>query len=143
MWNGYSSYQFVYGKNPNLPNVLVDEPPCLSNSTFSETFAKHINALHEARKSFLETENSERIRRALCHKIRTSCENFEHGDKVYYKRENSNKWHGPGTVICKDGKIIFVRHGGVFVRVSTNRLLKNKYYLTWTKLLLISRRLQS
>ena len=39
-----------------------------------------------------------------------------------YKRNNSDKWHGPGTVIGKDGKQILVRHGGVYVRVHTCQL---------------------
>ena len=43
---------------------------------------------------------------------------------VSYKRENSNKWKGPGFVIGQDGKIIFVRHGSIYVRVSANRIMK-------------------
>ena len=26
MWHGYSSYQLVFGKNPNLPNIMTDNP---------------------------------------------------------------------------------------------------------------------
>ena len=36
----------------------------------------------------------------------------------------SNKWKGPGIVIGQDGKAVFVRHGSVYVRVSSNRLTK-------------------
>ena len=36
----------------------------------------------------------------------------------------SNKWKGPGIVIGQDGKVVFVRHGSVYVRVSPNRLTK-------------------
>ena len=38
---------------------------------------------------------------------------------------------GPGTVLFQDGKVVFVRHGSVFVRVSPNRLQKVKSY--WTE----------
>ena len=49
---------------------------------------------------------------------------FESGEMVYYKRDGSTKWLGPGKVIFQDGRLVFVRHGGVYVRVSTNRLIK-------------------
>ena len=72
----------------------------------------------------MKAESSERIRRALMYKIRANSEKSESGDKVSYKRENSNKWKGPGFVIGQDGKIIFVRHGSIYVRVSANRIMK-------------------
>ena len=31
---------------------------------------------------------------------------------------------GPGKVVFQDGRVVFVRHGGIFVRVSPNRLIK-------------------
>ena len=46
------------------------------------------------------------------------------GDLVFYKREGREKWLGPGKVVFQDGKVVFVRHGSVFVRVSPNRLCK-------------------
>jgi hypothetical protein len=49
---------------------------------------------------------------------------YRHGDRVYYKRDGQDKWIGPGKVIFQDGRVVFVRHGGVFVRVSPNRLIK-------------------
>ena len=77
-------------------------------------------------KAFIETESDERIRRALRSKVRASETRFENGDRVYYKRENQNtKWLGPGKVVFQDGKIVFIRHGGVFVRVSPNRIIKS------------------
>jgi transposase InsO family protein len=69
MWNGFSSYQLVLGRNPNLPNIVTDAPPALEGLTKSEIFAKHLNTLHAARKAFVESEACERIRRALRSKI--------------------------------------------------------------------------
>ena len=43
---------------------------------------------------------------------------------MFFKREGHDRWLGPGKVICQDGKLIFVRHGGSIVRVSPNRLIK-------------------
>ncbi len=32
------------------------------------------------------------------------------------------RWLGPAKVVLQDGKVVFVRHGSVVVRISTNRL---------------------
>ena len=39
-------------------------------------------------------------------------------------RKGSKKWLGPAKVVFQDDKVIFIRHGGVMVRVSPNRLMK-------------------
>lgn len=124
MWNGYSSYQLVFGQNPNLPNIMSDSVPALDGCTASEVLAKHLNALHSARRAFMQTEACERIRRALRSKVRAAEQVFENGDEVYYKRDGRERWLGPGKVVFQDGKVIFIRHGGIFVRVSPNRVTK-------------------
>ena len=124
MWNGFSSYQLVFGKNPNLPNIMNDNLPALQGSTSSEILSEHLNALHAARQAFVKSEADERIKRALRSKVRVSEQVYKYGDRVYYKRDGHEKWLGPGKVIFQDGKVVFVRHGAVFVRVSTNRLMK-------------------
>ena len=124
MWNGYSSHQLVFGENPNLPNIMNDNPPALQGMTSSEIFAEHLNALHAARRAFIQTEADERIRRALRNKVRAAEQVFKNGDIVFYKREGKERWLGPGKVVFQDGKVVFVRHGAVFVRVSPNRLQK-------------------
>ena len=85
---GYSSNQLVFGTNPNLPNIVNGGLPAVDGKTFSETLAKHLNVLHSARKAFIETENSERIRKALSRKICTNNTVFENGDNVWYRRGN-------------------------------------------------------
>lgn len=85
MVHGWSPYQLVFGTNPNLPSVLVDKPPALQGTSVSHNVAKHLNALHSSRRAFIAAEASERIRRALRHKIRTSGEPFCAGESVYYK----------------------------------------------------------
>ena len=85
---------------------------------------QNTNALHAARKAFVKAESSERIKRALRCQVQAVEENFTQGDKVYYKRDDSNRWRGPGKVIGQDGKMVFVRHGDQLVRVSTCRLVK-------------------
>ena len=121
---GYSPYQLVFGKNPNLPNILTDGPPAWEESTVSEKLREHLKALHGCRKSFMESESSERIKRALKAKIRCADISVLPGETVYYIREGKNKWNGPAKVIFQDSKVIFLRHGGSVVRVSANRLVK-------------------
>ena len=85
---------------------------------------KFLNALHAARRSFVASEAEERIRRALRSKVRASEQVYRNGDRVFYKRDGQERWLGPGKVVFQDGRIVFVRHGSVFVRVSPNRLIK-------------------
>ena len=69
MWNGFSSHQLVFGTNPNLPNIMTDKLPALIGSISSEIFAKNLNALHSARKAYIQSESEESIRRALRYKV--------------------------------------------------------------------------
>ena len=124
MNHGYSSHQLVFGQNPNIPNILTDEPPALEDKTMSEIFAKHLNCLHSSRQLFIQSESDERIRRALRHKIRACNEQFEKGVEVFYKKDSSERWLGPAKVIAQDGKLVFIRHGNQLLRVAPNRLVK-------------------
>ena len=69
---GFSPAQLVFGRNPNLPSVLNDKLPALEGVTVSEQVAQNMRAKHEARKSFIESEASVKIRRALRHNARES-----------------------------------------------------------------------
>ena len=76
MWHGFSSYKLVFGRNPSLLNDMSDKLPAFTDPTTSEALEKHLNALHAARKSFVEMESNEHICHALRHKVR-SCESFQ------------------------------------------------------------------
>ena len=67
---GFSPAQLVFGRNPNIPTVFNSKPPALEGRTQSEEVAKHLNAMHSARKLFIESEAAEKIKRALRHNIR-------------------------------------------------------------------------
>lgn len=122
--HGYSPYQPVFGQNLNMPSVLTDKPPALESHTMNTWMAQHITTLHAARRAFTEAECSERIKRALRKQLRTNDDRYETGDKVYYKRADCPQWKGPGVVIGQDGVVVFVRHGGTYVRVHHTRLRK-------------------
>ena len=66
----------------------------------SEVLQDNLNALHSARRAFIASENDEKIKRALCHNVRTSGEvKYGTRDNIFYKREDKNEWHAPGVVI--------------------------------------------
>ena len=121
--SGFSPNQLVFGRNPALPNVFTDKPPAVTLTPSSETVRLNLNAMRSAREDFVRAEASEKLRRALRHNIReTEAHNIELGSQVYYKRNDSYEWYGPGVVIGKDGKQFLVRHGGVYYRVHACRL---------------------
>ena len=123
---GYTPSQLVFGFNPCFPNIMTSELPALYQECQYEIVMKQLKALHCAREEFIRMEANERIGRALAHQVRDSYKGeFTNGDSVYYKRNDSDAWHGPGIIIGRDGKQVLVRHGGVYVRAHTCRLQKD------------------
>ena len=122
-FSGFSPNQLVFGFNPALPDVFTSQLPALEEVSASKIVRDNLNALHIARQEFIKVESSERVRRALRHNVRASdVENLVNGDSVFYKRNDSKEWRGPGIVIGKDGKQVLVKHGGTYVRVHTCRI---------------------
>ena len=120
---GFSPFQLAIGFNPNLPSTINDKLPSLSNKSSSQIISDNLDALHSARCAFIEAENNEKIRRSLMHNVRSSGEvKYVTGDDVYYKRDESQEWHGPGKVIGQVGQQVFVKHGSFYIRVHPCRL---------------------
>ena len=122
MVEGYSPYQLVFGRNPSMPGVVDDALPALEGYSKSEIVADHLNASHRARKSFIAAESSEKIRRALRHRVRPSGKIYQKGELVYFKREKENRWKGPATVIGQDGTVVILKYGAYIVRVHETRV---------------------
>ncbi len=116
---GFSPNQLVFGKNPNLPNVMEDKPP--AGNDCSEYLRKTLDCLQKARQGFTNQQACERLRRALSKKTRTQYI-FNNGDQVYYKRDDSRKWHGPAKVLGKDSQNYLLKNGGTYVRVHPCRM---------------------
>ena len=115
----------MFGKNPNFPVVIENELPALEGVTSSKLIAEHLNAMHIARETFIETESSEKLRRALHTKTRAATGLiFDIGDLVYYKRNNLKYWQRLGSVIGKANKQVYVKHRGTFVRVNRCHIRK-------------------
>ena len=122
--HGYSPNILLFGKNTNFPNIINNELPAMETDISSATVEKNLKTMNNARKAFIEAECSEKVKRALKHRVRT-CNDavFESNDKVYYKRNNSPKWKGPACVIGQDNKNIIIKHGGETVRVHPASLI--------------------
>ena len=52
--NGFSPYQLVYGRNPNLPSVLTDNPPALEGTSIRKYVTNHMEAPHVSREAFVK-----------------------------------------------------------------------------------------
>ena len=116
--NGFSPYQFVFGKNPYLPGVLTSRLPAMDDTNGSAIVAKHLNCMYKAREAFVQAECSARIKRALQGKIyQGTHQRFLTGDMIYYKREKSKGWLGPAKVLIQDGTKILIKSGGLIRRI--------------------------
>ena len=121
---GFSPQQLVLGYNSSPPCLDDDRIKItqLDSEASGKMIADHINALFEARKAFIMTQNSDRLKRALKGRIYKAYETkYFPGDKVYYKT-NGDSWRGPGIVIGQYQKMVLIKTGGLFVRVHPSRV---------------------
>ena len=122
--NGFTPYQLAIGTNPILPNNFNSKLPALEGVTNSEVVANQLQLMHKCRKAFTLAESSERLRRALRCNIRTYTDKeVNPGDRVYYKRNDSDRWRGPAKVIGVDGKNRILKHGGLTYAVHLCRVV--------------------
>ena len=122
-FHGFSPYQLAIGQNPTLPCAITDEPPALTHLPANEIIEQNLKSIHKAREAFIQSENSERIRRALNHNIRTySDTKYLLGDSAYIKRANEKRWRGPGKVLGQDGQLVLIKYGSNHVRVHPCRI---------------------
>ena len=121
--SGFSPYQLVYGRNPNLPNVLCNKPPALENTTISKVMLEQLGTMMASREAYANVEYSKKISEALKHKIRAPETVFEQGNMVYYKIENVKEWKGPGKIVGIDGKTLIIKHGSGTYRVHASKAM--------------------
>ena len=112
MHGGFSSFQLVFGKQPNLPNILQDKLPALEGVTTSQSVAAHITAMYAGRKTFTEAMYDSKVRKALRHKVRAVERRYVNGEQVFYRRDSQRKeWMGPATVIGSKGSVHYIVPG--------------------------------
>ena len=121
--SGFSPSQLALGCNPQIPNVFSCKPPAFETSS-QDIVKKNLLAISATRKAFIQAESSERIKRALKRNIRPNAHaKFFTGDIVFYKRNDSRKWKGPGRVIGSESSNILIKHGSYYVRVHASRVM--------------------
>ena len=101
---GFSPNQLLSGKNPNFPSNLTNKLPALKPVTSSYIVRQNLTAIHSARKAFIEAESGERMSRALGQQTHQS----NNSDSVYYKRELSNQWKGPGSATGIENQTVMI-----------------------------------
>lgn len=120
---GFSPNVLVFGRNPNLPNILINKPPANNPVSISKYLCENLNAMQVARESYIKQESSEKLKRALLRKSRGySNQVFQIGDSVYFRREDNVYWHGPAKIIGHEGKMFLLKSNGLYVRVHACRL---------------------
>ena len=120
---GYSSNQLVFGRNINVPSVHHDKLPAQNESCCSKWIAKHLMALHKTRQAFITQESCEKLRRALNRQTRNFSDIvYQTHDRVYYKKNDSKEWHGPGKVIGCEKSQYLIKDGGGYTRVHPCRM---------------------
>ena len=113
----------MFAYNSNFPSVIDNKLPALEGRTSSKLIASRLNALNSARRRFIKTEANKKLRRALRHKTRSAISfQYQTGDQVYYKKDDSRYWKGPGAVIGYDNKQVFIRQGGAYLKVNPRNL---------------------
>ena len=101
--------------------------PAMKEKVASRHLEDNLRAMRTAREEFMNAENSAKIKRALRSQVRT-CQDtvLEMDEKVLYKRNNSDRWSGPGVVIGRDGQTFFVKHGFQIVKVHPCHISKKR-----------------
>ena len=120
---GFSPNVLVFGRNPNLPNILINKPPANNPISISKYLCESLNAMQAAREAFIQQESSEKLKRAILRKTRGySDQTFQIGDMVYFRRDDNVYWHGPAKIIGHDNKTFLLKVNGLYVRVHACRL---------------------
>lgn len=116
--NGFSPLQWVLGHDHSFPGSVLDRPHDLSIHDHLQAggkFAQKWNMRETARITWLQLDNSNRIRRAILARPRQQKETFVPGETVYFyhlqmsgrpnqtRNDFPQSWHGPAIVVTLQG----------------------------------------
>ena len=130
---GYTPHQHVFGKNPEIPSDLMNEPLHVVPATASltdEAIAKSQAIRTAARKSVIETQDDLALRRAFSARPRM-VQQFQPGDLVAYWRcqkyqqgqvIQGGNWYGTAVVIGNVGKNYVIAHRKQIFRAAPEQL---------------------
>ena len=109
--HGYSPNQLVFGRNPNLPNILDNKLPALETWDKSGIVYENLKAMQKCREEFIKSDADERLKRAMRRQTRTHepAKAYQLGDKVFFRK--NGEWAGPGAVHGVDEKDLWIKQG--------------------------------
>ena len=120
---GYSPLQLVLGKQPRLPGMGDDGLAAMEEEPMETKTISRIAEIHSARKAFLETENSHRLKKAMRF-TPVKREVYSIGQFVYFKYGTDKRWRGPGRIVAVDGKVVYIKWGRALIHTSESRVTK-------------------
>ena len=118
---GMTPAQHVFGRNPKVPENLMDEPVEVIPATaslYEAECSRRVGVRQAARRAVLELQDDRSIRRALAARPRNQATLLP-GQYVAYWRsqkwqggvhDNQGRWHGPGVVLGKVGRNYIIVH---------------------------------
>ena len=95
--------------------------PAQESVVKSPDIITHLTALHAARKSYVESESCNKLKTALRKNVCSLTVMYETGHEIFFKRDDSPKWKGPGTVLGQDGPVIFISQGSRYIKAHVCR----------------------
>eukprot|EP00435_Cladocopium_sp_Y103_P001293 s456_g1.t1 len=130
---GFTPSQRVFGKNPELPGDLLNEPqPVIPNtgSLHDDAIAKAYAVRTSARKAVLELHDDRTLRKAMLARPRRE-KPFVSGDVVAYWRDQKwnkgllskgGKWYGSGVVLGLIGRNVVIAHRNHILRCAPEQV---------------------
>lgn len=130
---GMTPAQFIFGRNPKIPENLLDEPCEIIPATaplYEAEVARKVAVRQSARKAVMEMQDSKALRLALSARPRHQNEP-KPGDLVAYWRsqkwekgtlDNQGRWHGPAIVLGKVGRNHVVVHKRQVLRCAPEQI---------------------
>ena len=130
---GYTPHQYVFGKNPQVPTDLMNEPLHVVPATLGlsdEAIEKSKRVRAAARHAVITTQDDQALRRAFSARPRL-IQQFHPGDLVAYWRSQKvqqgklvqgGRWYGTAVVIGNIGKNYVVAHRRQIFRVAPEQL---------------------
>ena len=131
--HGFTPSQVVFGRNPDLPGELLNEPVAVVPATaslFDESVQNAQATRHAAQQAILELQDAKSMRRALAARPRVA-RTFRSGDIVAYWRDQKwtkgtlvrgGQWHGSAVVIGHVGRNIVLAHRNHILRCAPEQV---------------------
>eukprot|EP00435_Cladocopium_sp_Y103_P017847 s883_g4.t1 len=131
--HGFTPSQVVFGKNPDLPGELLNEPSNVVANTASllEDSVEKAQAIRRSAKlAILELQDSKAMRRALSARPRAA-KDFRAGDVVAYWRDQKwrdgvlsrgGRWFGSAIVLGHVGRNVVIAHRTHILRCAPEQL---------------------